>query len=65
MFNDPYVYKNRRIQAHEWQTELELCKLMHRPPRAFLHDPPYYPWLPPTPKVPLVNFDLGFNKGQH
>lgn len=42
------------------ETELELCKWMHRPPRVFLHDPPFNPWVPPTPIVPKVNFDLGF-----
>lgn len=60
MFDDPKPCKNRRMNAKEMETEYELCKWMHRPPRTYLHDTPFYPWLPPTPVVPKVNFDLGF-----
>ncbi len=54
--------KNRRFTPEEFVTELELAKLMKRPPRHFVNDPPFYPWLPPEPLVnqPFVTFDLGF-----
>ncbi len=57
--------QNRRFKPHEEQLELELCKWMKRPKRTFFYDDPFYPWLPPAPCIPSVNFDLGFNKGQH
>lgn len=47
--------KNRRFTPQEFQTELELSKIFKRPPRTFIHDPPFYPWLPPEP---IVNFDV-------
>ncbi len=55
--------KNRRFTGPEFETELQLAKWLKRPPRHFVDDPPFYPWVVPEP---LVNFDLGFNnKGQH
>lgn len=54
--------KNRRFTAPEFETELWIAKLMKRPPRTFIHDTPFYPYVVPEP---LVNFDLNFNKGQH
>lgn len=59
MFQEP-PQKNRRFTANEMQTELEISKWLKRPPRSFIHDKPFYPWLPPTPVVPYVNFDLGY-----
>lgn len=58
---EPYT-PNRRFTPPEFETELFLSKLFKRPPRTFVKDPPFYPWLPPEP---IVNFDLNFNKGQH
>lgn len=52
--------KNRRFTEKEWQTELDICKWLKRPPRSYVNDSPFYPWLPPVPKIPKVNFDLNF-----
>ena len=41
----------------EWETECECAKAFCRPPRYYKNDPPFYPWLPPTPKV---IFNLNF-----
>lgn len=49
--------KNRRFTPGEYETELQLASWMKRPPRQFVNDPPFYPWVVPEP---LVNFDLGF-----
>lgn len=51
--------KNRKFTPLEFQTELEIAKWMHRPPRYYVQDPPFYPWLVPEPKV---NFDLRFKE---
>lgn len=59
MFSEPPPVKNRRFTAHEFQTELELAKLFKRPPRAFINDKPFYPWLVPEP---LVNFNLNYKE---
>lgn len=58
LFNECKI-KNRRMNSKEMETEFELCKWMKRPPRTMLHDPPFYPWVPPTP---LVNFDLKYKE---
>lgn len=57
MFEPPK--KNPRITGRDWETELELCKWMKRPPRTFLHDKPFYPWCVPEP---VVNFDLNYKQ---
>lgn len=49
--------KNRRFTPDEYVTELEIAKWMHRPPRTYINDKPFYPWVVPEP---LVNFDLGY-----
>lgn len=41
----------------EQQEEAEIAKIFKRPQRKFIFDPPFYPYLPPEPKV---NFDLNF-----
>ncbi len=51
--------KNRRFTPKEYETELQLCKWMKRPPRQFINDKPFYPWLVPEP---IVNFDLNFKQ---
>lgn len=58
----PEKPKNRRMTPPEKQTELELARWMKRPPRDFINDFPFYPWLPPEPKVPKVNFDLMYKE---
>lgn len=50
--------KNRRLTPKELQTEYEICGWLKRPPRTFINDPPFYPWLPPEP---VVNFDLNYH----
>lgn len=60
MLFEPVKPKNRRFTANEFQTELDLAKWMKRPVRTMFYDTPYYPWLPPEPKVPRVNFDLNY-----
>lgn len=52
--------KNRRFTKSEWETEMEICRWLRRPPRTYVNDSPFYPWLPPEPKVPKINFDLMF-----
>ncbi len=51
--------KNRLLTPKEMETEKEICRWLHRPPRHYLHDPPFYPWLPPEP---YVNFDLRYKE---
>jgi len=41
----------------ERDTEEEIARAFRRPPRKFKEDPPFYPWLPLTPKV---CFNLNF-----
>lgn len=64
MFNDDNVKKpNKRIQpGFDWETELQLAKIFCRPMRTYSNDKPYYPWLPPAPLVPSVNFDLNYKE---
>lgn len=59
MFGDR-VKKNRRFTAKEFEDELETAKAFHRPPRTYFYDLPYYPFLPPAPIVPIVNFNLNY-----
>lgn len=56
MFGDK-IKKNRRFTAREYEQEVEEAKIWCRPPRQYVYDPPFYPWVPPTP---LVNFHLNF-----
>lgn len=62
MFSDPYPVKNRRMNSKEYMEELWLATWMKRPPCTMIHDKPFYPWLPPTPVVPSVNFKLNFDE---
>ncbi len=59
MFGQSTV-KNRRLNAKEYETELEASKIFCHPPRQYLLDIPYYPMFPPAPVVPYVNFNLNF-----
>ncbi len=65
MFGDK-VKPIRRFTPYEYAEEVDDAKHWHRPPRNFWGDTPFYPYLPPAPLVPYVNFDLGYkNKGRH
>lgn len=44
----------------DWETEYQACKFWDRPPRKFLTDTPFYPWMPPAPPKFSVSFKLGF-----
>lgn len=57
MFGDKTRKKNRRFTPEEFELELQLCKAFKRPPRTYVDDPPYYPWLVPEP---VVNFQLNY-----
>ncbi len=57
MFEKPR--KNRRLTAQEMETEIQICKWLHRPPRTYFDDKPFYPWVPPEP---VVNFDLNYKQ---
>lgn len=39
------------------QDEIQIASIFKRPPTPYIYDLPFYPWLPPEPKV---NFDLNF-----
>jgi len=41
----------------EEETERECAAAFKRPPRTFKEDTPFYPWLPPMPKI---QFKLNF-----
>lgn len=51
--------KNRRLTPPEFETELEICRWLKRPPRHYFNDTPFYPWLVPEP---VVNFDLKYKE---
>lgn len=53
--------QNRRMTPWEQEQEKEIAALFCRPQRTFLHDPPTYPFFPPAPKVPKINFDLNYD----
>lgn len=58
MFDDKTV-KNRRMNKYEMEHEKDVAKAFCRPPKKFLLDVPYYPWVD-IPE-PLVNFHLRYN----
>lgn len=59
MFGEP-TSKNRRFTPQEYEGELEVARIFLRPPRQYIFDTPYYPFFPPTPILPRVNFDLNY-----
>lgn len=61
MFPDK-TRKNRPLTPDERDTDIQIAAWLKRPVRYFFDDKPFYPWLPPEPIVPSVNFDLGFKK---
>lgn len=55
---------NRRLRPDELQTEIEICKWLKRPPRTYINDKPFYPYVirdPQNNRYP-VNFDLNFTE---
>lgn len=59
---EPVQKKNRRMTPWEKQEEKEISKIFMRPERDFIFDFPYYPFFPPTPVIPKINFDLGYKQ---
>ena len=57
LFDEPK--KNRRRTPKEMEDEILLASIFKRPVTPYIYDPPFYPWLPPTP---LVNFDLNYKQ---
>lgn len=51
MFGDKMDNKLRRFSPYEMETEKDLCRIFHRPPRTYVQDLPFYPWLKPEPLV--------------
>lgn len=62
MFGDPVPNKNRRLTPAELETDIQIASWLKRPVRHFFNDTPFYPWLPPAPLVPSVNFDLNYKQ---
>lgn len=58
LFGDPTP--NRRLTPKEFEEELQESKIWGHRPRLYIKDKPFYDFLPITPKIPFVNFDLGF-----
>ncbi len=50
---------NRRMTPSEYEDELFWAKLFRRPPRHYIKDKPFYPYVP-TDNHCKVNFDLNF-----
>lgn len=59
---EPDKKPNRRLTPQEQADDLEIAKWLKRPVRYFFNDPPFYPWLPPEPIVPCVNFRLNYKE---
>lgn len=57
MFGDKTRKKNRRLNAQEMELELLVCKAFKRPPRTYIDDKPFYPYVVPEP---VVNFNLNY-----
>lgn len=53
---------NRRLTPKEYEEEIAESKIWKHRPRQYLYDIPFYDFLPPAPKIPFVNFDLGWKK---
>lgn len=53
---------NRRLTPKEYEEEISESKIWKHRPRQFLYDIPFYDFLPPTPVIPRVNFELGYKK---
>lgn len=51
---------NRRMTPKEFKEELEESAIWGHRPRTFIKDKPFYDFLPITPIIPKINFDLGY-----
>lgn len=52
---------NRRMTPSEFEEELMIAKLFRRPPRHYIKDKPFYPYVPTPPNCTCkVNFDLNY-----
>lgn len=60
MFDDEPKIKNRRMTPEEYRDELVLASIFKRPPNQYIHDLPFYPYVPTPPKKYMVNFDLNY-----
>lgn len=56
---DPPETPNRRFTPEEYELELMLAKAFCRPPRSYIKDKPFYPYVITDPKY-KVNFDLNY-----
>lgn len=46
----------------EEQEERIVADIFKRPRCKYILDRPYYPYFPPTPIIPKINFDLGYKQ---
>lgn len=53
---------NRRLTPKEFEQELIDSKIWGHKPRTFIKDTPFYDFLPITPIIPRVNFELGYKQ---
>lgn len=60
MFGDPET-PNRRMTPQEYADELIISKIFKRPPRTYIKDKPFYPYVLTKPDCKYtVNFDLNY-----
>lgn len=55
-----YTPQNRRMTPKELEEEISESKIWGHYVRQYILDRPHYKDMPITPKVPFVNFDLGY-----
>lgn len=60
MWGDPTP--NRRMNSREFAEELQEAAIWGHRPRTFIKDKPFYDFLPITPIIPKLNFELGFKE---
>lgn len=58
----PTTPVNRRMNAWEYEQELQESKIWGHYPRQYILDKPYYKDMLITPIVPKLNFDLNFKE---
>lgn len=61
MFDEP-KQKNRRMNAKEFEQELQESKIWGHIPRKYILDRPFYTNIPITPIIPKLNFDLNWTE---
>lgn len=50
------------MNAWEQQEEKQDAAIWHRPQRKYIYDKPTYPFFPPAPIIPRINFDLMYSE---